>query len=77
MRSGPLAQDLRFHYHPHVTVAHEVPDDALDRAFTELARFEARFDVEAIWVYEHGDDGVWRPVEDHRLGRDAAAGERP
>ncbi|WP_298459458.1 2'-5' RNA ligase family protein [uncultured Cellulomonas sp.] len=71
VRSGPLAQDLRFHYHPHVTVAHEVPDDALDRAFAELAPFEARFAVDAISVYEHGDDGVWRPVRDYPLARDA------
>ena len=76
VRSGPLAQDLRFHYHPHVTVAHEVPDDALDRAFGELARFEACFGVEAISVYEHGDDGVWRPVQDYPLARDASVGRR-
>lgn len=62
VRSGPLLQELRFNYHPHVTVAHDVPDDALDRAFAELASFEARYRVAALQVYEHGDDGVWRPV---------------
>ncbi len=61
VRSGPLAQELRFNYHPHVTVAHEVPDDALDRAYTELAHYEAQFSVTSFQVYEHGDDGVWRP----------------
>ncbi|QAY62032.1 2'-5' RNA ligase family protein [Xylanimonas allomyrinae] len=60
-RSGVLAQDSRFNYHPHVTVAHEVPDAALDRAFTQMAGFDATFDVTALWLYEHGDDGVWRP----------------
>ncbi len=60
VRSGPLEQELRFNYHPHVTVAHDVPDEALDRAFAELAGFEARFSVEALQVFEHGDDGVWR-----------------
>jgi len=60
-RSGILAQDVRFHYHPHVTVAHEVPDEALDRAFVEMRDFEASFDATALWLYEHGDDGVWRP----------------
>ncbi|PZR55096.1 2'-5' RNA ligase family protein [Xylanimonas oleitrophica] len=59
-RSGVLAQELRFNYHPHVTVAHEVPDEALDRAFEEMADFDAEFDVTALWQYEHGDDGVWR-----------------
>lgn len=67
VRSGPLAQDVRFNYHPHVTVAHDVPDDALDRAFEELADFEARFLVDSIQVFEHGDDGVWRPVRSFPL----------
>lgn len=67
VRSGPLAQELRFNYHPHVTVAHDVPDADLDRAFAELAAYEARFLVDALQVYEHGDDGVWRPVRSFPL----------
>lgn len=67
VRSGPLEQELRFNYHPHVTVAHDVPDDALDQAFTELADFDAEFGVDAVQVYEHGDDGVWRPVREFPL----------
>lgn len=67
VRSGPLVQELRFNYHPHVTVAQDVPNDALDRAFVELADFEARFLVDRLHVFEHGDDGVWRPVRDFRL----------
>jgi 2'-5' RNA ligase len=67
IRSGPLAQELRFNYHPHVTVAHDVPDDALDAAFAGLAGFEARFLVDSLQVYEHGDDGVWRPVRSFPL----------
>lgn len=67
VRSGPLAQDVRFNYHPHVTVAHDVPDEDLDRAFTELADFEAQFLVDSIQVFEHGDDGVWRPVRSFPL----------
>jgi 2'-5' RNA ligase len=76
VRSGPLAQDLRFNYHPHVTVAHEVPDDALDRAYGELAHYEARFPVTSFQVYEHGDDGVWRPVRDFPLDGGAPAAVR-
>lgn len=68
VRSGPLAQDLRFNYHPHVTVAHEVREPDLDRAFDDLAGFEARFVVERIQVFEHGDDGVWRVVRHIPLG---------
>ena len=61
VRSGPLARDLAFPYHPHVTVAHEVPDPALDEAFATLADFECRFEVDSLHLYEHGVDGVWRP----------------
>jgi 2'-5' RNA ligase len=76
IRSGVLEQELRFHYHPHVTIAHEVPDEALDRAFADLAGFEARFDVPEIHVYEHGDDGMWRPMGRYALtGGDVAAGQ--
>ena len=32
VRPGPLTRDLPFPYHPHVTVAHDVADEALDRA---------------------------------------------
>lgn len=68
VRSGPLEQSLRFNYHPHVTVAHEVPDAALDVAFEEMAEYEAIFGVDAISLYEHGDDNVWRSVRTFPLG---------
>ena len=45
VRSGPLERELKFPYHPHVTVAHDLPEDALDRAFDGLARYEATFTV--------------------------------
>ncbi len=61
VRSGPLARQLQFYYHPHVTVAHHLGEDALDRAARELADFECRFRVEGFHLYEHGVDGVWRP----------------
>ncbi|MFD6093183.1 2'-5' RNA ligase family protein [Oerskovia sp. NPDC060338] len=67
VRSGVLDQELRFNYHPHVTVAHEVDDEALDLAFEEMAGFEAAFDVTGIHLYEHGDDGVWRPARRFEL----------
>ncbi len=73
VRAGVLDQELRFSYHPHVTVAHEVPDGALDRAFDELAGYEAVFPVDAVWQYEHGDDGVWRPQRRFPLAGGASA----
>ena len=42
IRTAPRRR-LDFYYHPHVTVAHHVPEPNLDRAFTELSDFEARF----------------------------------
>jgi 2'-5' RNA ligase len=61
IRSGPLDRELRFPYHPHVTVAHEVPDLSLDAVFDELSGFEARFPIDAFTLYEHGQDGRWQP----------------
>lgn len=68
VRSGPLDQPLRFNYHPHVTVAHEVPDAKLDIAFDEMASYDAVFPVTEISLFEHGDDNVWRPVRRFALG---------
>jgi 2'-5' RNA ligase len=65
VRSGPLGRrELEFAYHPHVTVAHDLPDAALDRAFDELAGYDARFGVWGFSLYAHGVDGVWRPQRD-------------
>lgn len=67
VRRGPLERELDFYYHPHVTVAHHVPEDSLDRAFAELADFECRFDVREFYLYAHGEDQVWRPVRSFPL----------
>jgi 2'-5' RNA ligase len=68
VRSGPLACALRFPYHPHVTVAHDLADEMLDRAFKELAHYTARFSVCGFALYEHGPDGVWRPQREFPFG---------
>lgn len=73
VRSGPLARDLPFPYHPHVTVAHHLPEEVLDRAFKELALYEADFTVWGFSLYEHGADGVWRPRRDFAFGADGVA----
>ena len=73
LRTGPLAQDLRFNYHPHVTVAHELDDEALDKAFNKMAFYEADFEVTHVHVFEHGDDNVWRPVRSYPLGTDLSS----
>jgi 2'-5' RNA ligase len=68
VRTGPLRRDLTFPFHPHVTVAHHLDDDALDRAAKELAEFSAGFTVDAFVLYEHGLDGIWRPRRRFGLG---------
>ena len=60
VRSGVLWWPLHFNYHPHVTVAHDLPDDVLDHARKELADYTAAFLVDHFTVYEHLD-GVWHP----------------
>jgi len=69
VRSGPLRRELGFPYHPHVTVAHDVGDEMLDRAFQELAPYEARFTVWGFTMFEQGPDRVWRPQRDFPFGR--------
>jgi 2'-5' RNA ligase len=66
--SGPLARPLPFPYHPHVTIAHHLPDDVMDRAFKELAAYSADFQVWGFSLYEHGLDGVWRRHCDYIFG---------
>ncbi len=67
VRAGPLERELRFPYHPHVTVAHDIETEALDRVFDDLAGFSARFDVDHFTLYVHATDGHWRPIRDFPL----------
>jgi 2'-5' RNA ligase len=75
--SGPLAQELGFPYHPHVTVAHHLSEKQLDRAYDELADFDCMFTVDAFHLYIHGPDGVWRPDSTYRLGTARLRRPRP
>jgi 2'-5' RNA ligase len=59
---GPLGLELNYPYHPHVTVAHDVPESALDKAVAELADFDARFTVAEIRLSVLGEAG-WVPTD--------------
>lgn len=72
VRSGPLLRPTEFPYHPHVTVAHALPDEALDRAYDALGGFEAEFVVSGFTLFEHGPDGVWRPERAFPFGSSGA-----
>ncbi len=50
-----------FPFHPHVTVAQDLDDAALDRAYDELADFECRFQVDSFALYLHEEPGGWAP----------------
>jgi 2'-5' RNA ligase len=63
-----VQRDGRFPYHPHVTVAHDVPPAALDAVFDNLAGFEARFPIDSFTLYEHGADRHWHPQRRFVLG---------
>ena len=70
VRSGPLHRELKFNYHPHVTVAQDVPEEALEKGFTELASYAATFEVWGFTLFEEGPDKVWRPQRDFPFGQD-------
>ncbi|MGW1604270.1 2'-5' RNA ligase family protein [Streptomyces eurythermus] len=66
--SGPVARELLFPYHPHVTVAHGIEEAAMDRAFEELADYEAEWPCTGFALYEQGADGVWRKLREYTFG---------
>ncbi|GAA0513913.1 phosphoesterase [Paractinoplanes deccanensis] len=61
-------RDARFPYHPHVTVAQDVPPEALDAAFEDLAGFSCKFPVPSFTLFSHGGEGPWRRRRDYPLG---------
>lgn len=69
---GVLDRPRAYPYHPHVTVAHDVPPAALDRIFEELATFEARFRVNGFTLFTHtgelrSADARWHPQREYEL----------
>lgn len=67
VRSGPLAVELAFPYHPHVTIAHDLDEAVLNRAFVELAPFECEFVVDRFHLYCHEAAEGWHPTRDFVL----------
>jgi 2'-5' RNA ligase len=70
--SGPVPRELQFPYHPHVTVAHAIDDEAMDRAYEELAGFEAQWPCTGFALYEQGADAVWRKLREYVFGSGSA-----
>jgi 2'-5' RNA ligase len=65
--AAQLRRTERYPYHPHVTVAHDVPAPQLDAAFADLAGFEASFVVGHFTLFEHAADGRWRVHREYPL----------
>ncbi|EGX55592.1 secreted protein [Streptomyces zinciresistens K42] len=66
--SGPVARELQFPYHPHVTVAHGIGEAAMDRAFEELSDYRAAWPCTGFALYEQGPDAVWRKLREFVFG---------
>lgn len=67
VRQGPLAVESQFPYHPHVTVAHHLAEDVLDKAFDDLADFDLGFGVDRFVLYRHVGEPGWVPQQDFTL----------
>lgn len=68
IRTGPLGRELAFPYHPHVTVAQEVDDGALDEAYDGLSGFVARFPVTTFTLFRRDGDSRWTVCTEYPLG---------
>lgn len=73
---GPLDRELSFPYHPHVTVAHGIAEEAMDKAYSELADFEAAWMATGFALYKQGEDGVWRLQREYRFQDGPSASSR-
>lgn len=70
VRTGPLDVPLHFPFHPHVTIAHHLPEDVMDKAFDELAGFDCTFEAGEFHLYRHDEENGWRPSRDFALATD-------
>jgi 2'-5' RNA ligase len=67
IRSSLLSRPLTFPYHPHVTIAHDVPPDMLDLAYDGLLNVDERVQVDAFCAFERDLSGRWIPVTRYPL----------
>lgn len=67
VRRGPLERPLSFPYHPHVTVAHDVPADMLEFAYSGLSDLSAVFPVDSFTEFEQTPSGAWAIAREYKL----------
>jgi 8-oxo-dGTP pyrophosphatase MutT (NUDIX family)/2'-5' RNA ligase len=76
LRESPL--ERRTHpFHPHVTVAQDLPDDRIEAAARELAGFRAAFPVRELALLREDRDKLWRPLATATVGASTAVREVP
>jgi 2'-5' RNA ligase/8-oxo-dGTP pyrophosphatase MutT (NUDIX family) len=76
LRAEPLSR--RTHpFHPHVTVAQELPPADLEAAAAEFGDFHAAFPLAEIALMVQGGDQVWRPLHSAALGASELVREVP
>lgn len=63
------APEPQFPFHPHVTIAHKLDDESLDRAYEELNDFECQFTVDEFALYHHDPESGWVPKRTFGLGQ--------
>ena len=68
VRAALAVPEQEFPFHPHVTVAHNLDDGSLDRAYEELSDFECEFTVDEFALYHHDDVDGWVPQRTFTLG---------
>lgn len=71
IRSKIEAPEPSFPFHPHVTVAQNLDDEALDRAYADLAEFSADFTVTEFALYLDEGPAGWVPRRTYALRGDA------
>jgi 2'-5' RNA ligase/8-oxo-dGTP pyrophosphatase MutT (NUDIX family) len=76
LQASPL--ERRSHpFHPHVTVAQDLPADRIEAAAAELAGFRVAFPVGELALLGEDADKVWRPLATATVGASAAVREVP
>ncbi|WP_116112667.1 2'-5' RNA ligase family protein [Austwickia chelonae] len=67
--TGPLAAPQHYPYHPHVTLAQDLPEEALDRAEQEFSDYSLGFRVQELGLYACDRYDRWRLLRDFALER--------
>jgi GNAT superfamily N-acetyltransferase len=71
----PLERPLTWPFHPHVTLADEVPSvERIDAALVALADYVADTTFEGVALLEEGDGRVWRPIAELPFERPSVVG---